>query len=424
MARPRPLPDTEGYFGRYGGRFVPETLMAPLAELTRAYDKASRSRGFRRELTALLNDFAGRPTPLYYAERISEELGGARIFLKREDLLHTGAHKINNAIGQCLLTRLMEKERVVAETGAGQHGVATATAAASLGLACVVYMGSEDMRRQRLNVDRMRLLGAEVVPVDSGSRTLKDAINEAMRDWVTNVRTTHYVLGSVLGPDPFPRMVRDFHRVIGEEARLQLRRQTGTEVPDLAIACVGGGSNAIGLFSAFLEDRRVRLIGVEAGGRSARTGEHAARFAGGALGVLHGTRTMVLQDEEGQISNTHSVSAGLDYPAIGPEHVWLHDEGRVEYTSATDEEAIAAFHRLGRTEGILPALESSHALAEAFKRAPRLSRKRILVVNLSGRGDKDVESVLDWDREHAAKGEGKVESFAEAAAARQRGETR
>ncbi len=424
MARPRPLPDQEGYFGRYGGRYVPETLMAPLAELTRAYDKAQRSRGFRRELTALLNDFAGRPTPLYYAERISEELGGARIFLKREDLLHTGAHKINNAIGQCLLTRLMEKERVVAETGAGQHGVATATAAASLGLACVVYMGSEDMRRQRLNVDRMRLLGAEVVPVDSGSRTLKDAINEAMRDWVTNVRDTHYVLGSVLGPDPFPRMVRDFHRVIGEEARLQLRRQTGTEVPDVAIACVGGGSNSIGLFSAFLEDRRVRLIGVEAGGRGPRTGDHAARFAGGALGVLHGTRTMVLQDEEGQITETHSVSAGLDYPAIGPEHVWLHDEGRVEYTSATDEEAIAAFHRLGRTEGILPALESSHALAEAFKRAPRLSRKRILVVNLSGRGDKDVESVLDWDRQHAATGEGKVESFAEAAAARQRGETR
>jgi tryptophan synthase beta chain len=419
MARPRPLPDQEGYFGRYGGRYVPETLMAPLAELTRAYDKAQRSRGFRRELTALLNDFAGRPTPLYYAERISEELGGARIFLKREDLLHTGAHKINNAIGQCLLTRLMEKERVVAETGAGQHGVATATAAASLGLACVVYMGSEDMRRQRLNVHRMRLLGAEVVPVDSGSRTLKDAINEAMRDWVTNVRDTHYVLGSVLGPDPFPRMVRDFHRVIGEEARLQLRRQTGTEVPDLAIACVGGGSNAIGLFSAFLEDRRVRLIGVEAGGRGARTGDHAARFAGGALGVLHGTRTMVLQDEEGQITETHSVSAGLDYPAIGPEHVWLHDEGRVEYTSATDEEAIAAFHRLGRTEGILPALESSHALAEAFKRAPRLSRKRILVVNLSGRGDKDVESVLDWDREHAAAAPGNVESFAEAAAARQ-----
>ena len=422
MARPRALPDQEGYFGRYGGRYVPETLMAPLAELTRAYDRARRSRGFRRELTGLLNDFAGRPTPLYFAERLSEELGGARIFLKREDLLHTGAHKINNAVGQCLLTRLMDKERVVAETGAGQHGVATATAAAALGLSCIVYMGSEDMRRQRLNVDRMRLLGAEVVPVDSGSRTLKDAINEAMRDWVTNVRTTHYVLGSVLGPDPFPRMVRDFHRVIGDEARLQLKRQTGSEVPDLAIACVGGGSNAIGLFTAFLEDRRVRLIGVEAGGRSAASGEHAARFAGGALGVLHGTRTFVLQDEEGQIAPTHSVSAGLDYPAIGPEHVWLHDEGRVEYTSATDDEAIAAFHRLGRTEGILPALESSHALAETLKRAPRLSRKRVILVNLSGRGDKDVESVLAWDREHVA--DGNVESFAEAAAARQRGETR
>ncbi len=425
MARPQTLPDQKGYFGRYGGRYVPETLMAPLAELTRAYDRARRSRGFRRELTGLLNDFAGRPTPLYFAERLSEELGGARIFLKREDLLHTGAHKINNAVGQCLLTRLMDKERVVAETGAGQHGVATATAAAALGLSCIVYMGSEDMRRQRLNVDRMRLLGAEVVPVDSGSRTLKDAINEAMRDWVTNVRTTHYVLGSVLGPDPFPRMVRDFHRVIGDEARLQLKRQTGSEVPDLAIACVGGGSNAIGLFTAFLEDRRVRLIGVEAGGRSGKSGEHAARFAGGALGVLHGTRTFVLQDEEGQIAPTHSVSAGLDYPAIGPEHVWLHDEGRVEYTSATDDEAIAAFHRLGRTEGILPALESSHALAETLKRAPRLSRKRVILVNLSGRGDKDVESVLAWDREHAV--DGNVESFAEAATARQknrrRGET-
>ena len=420
MARTRPLPNEEGYFGPYGGRFVPETLMTPLAELTRAYDRAHRSRAFRRELTALLNDFAGRPTPLYYAERLSEELDGARIFFKREDLLHTGAHKINNALGQCLLTRVMEKERVVAETGAGQHGVATATAAAALGLSCVVYMGSEDMRRQRLNVDRMRLLGAEVVPVDSGSRTLKDAINEAMRDWVTNVRTTHYVLGSVLGPDPFPRMVRDFHRVIGDEAKIQLRRQAGTDAPDLAIACVGGGSNSIGLFTAFLEDRRVRLIGVEAGGRGGQRGEHAARFAGGSLGVLHGTRTFVLQDEEGQIAPTHSVSAGLDYPAIGPEHVWLHDEGRVEYTSATDEEAIAAFHRMARTEGILPALESSHAIAEAIQRAPRLSRKRVIVVNLSGRGDKDVESVLAWDREHAV--EGKVESFAEAAA--RRGETR
>jgi tryptophan synthase beta chain len=419
MARPKPLPDQEGYFGRYGGRFVPETLMAPLAELTRAYDKASRSRTFHRELTALLNDYAGRPTPLYFAERLSEELGGARLFLKREDLLHTGAHKINNALGQCLLTRLMEKERVIAETGAGQHGVATATAAAALGLSCTVYMGSEDMRRQRLNVDRMRLLGAEVVPVDAGSRTLKDAINEALRDWVTNVRTTHYVLGSVLGPDPFPRMVRDFHRVIGDEARIQLKRQTGSEAPDLAIACVGGGSNSIGLFTAFLQDSGVRLIGVEAGGRGSGQGEHAARFAGGSLGVLHGTRTFVLQDEEGQISATHSVSAGLDYPAIGPEHVWLHDEGRVEYTSASDGEAIAAFHRLALTEGILPALESAHAVAEAIRRAPRLSRKRVILVNLSGRGDKDLESVLAWDREHA--GEANVESFA-AAAARHRGE--
>jgi tryptophan synthase beta chain len=419
MARPKPLPDEEGYFGRYGGRFVPETLMAPLAELTRAYDRAQKSRAFRRELTALLNDYAGRPTPLYFAERLSEELGGARIFLKREDLLHTGAHKINNAIGQCLLTRIMEKERVIAETGAGQHGVATATAAAALGLSCTVYMGSEDMRRQRLNVDRMRLLGAEVVPVDAGSRTLKDAINEALRDWVTNVRNTHYVLGSVLGPDPFPRMVRDFHRIIGEEARIQLKRQTGSETPDLAVACVGGGSNSIGLFTAFLQDSRVRLIGVEAAGRGPALGEHAARFAGGSLGVLHGTRTFVLQDEEGQIADTHSVSAGLDYPAIGPEHVWLHDAARVEYTAASDAEAVAAFHQLARTEGILPALESAHALVEVAKRAPRLSRNRVILVNLSGRGDKDVESVLAWDREHEGDN---VESFAAAAA--RRGETR
>jgi tryptophan synthase beta chain len=424
MPRPRPLPDAEGYFGPYGGRFVPETLMAPLAELSRAYDKARRTRAFRRELTDLLNDFAGRPTPLYFAERLSEELGGAQIFLKREDLLHTGAHKINNALGQCLLTRIMGKGRVIAETGAGQHGVATATAAAALGLSATVYMGSEDMRRQRLNVDRMRLLGAEVVPVDSGSRTLKDAINEAMRDWVSNVRTTHYVLGSVLGPDPFPRMVRDFHRVIGDEARLQLKRQAGTEAPDLVVACVGGGSNAIGIFSAFLEDLRVRLIGVEAAGRGVSTlGSHAARFAGGAMGVLHGTRTMVLQDAEGQIAPTHSVSAGLDYPAIGPEHVFLYDEGRIEYTSATDEAAIGAFHRLARTEGILPALESAHAIAEAIERAPRLSRKRVVLVNLSGRGDKDVESVLAWDREHEAGETGKVESF-ESAAAKRRGEPR
>jgi tryptophan synthase beta chain len=402
MRRAKPVPDADGYFGPYGGRFVPETLMAPLAELTRAYDRVSRQRTFRRQLADVLRDYVGRPTPLYYAERLTEELGGAQIFLKREDLLHTGAHKINNAVGQCLLARAMEKERVIAETGAGQHGVATATAAAFLGLSCTVYMGSEDMRRQRLNVDRMRLLGAEVMPVDSGSRTLKDAINEALRDWVTHVRTTHYVLGSVLGPDPYPRMVRDFHRIIGDEARVQLKRIAGTESPDLAVACVGGGSNSIGLFTAFLGDARVRLIGVEAGGRGARLGEHAARFHGGELGVLHGTRTLVLQDREGQISETHSVSAGLDYPAVGPEHVWLRDAGRVEYSSATDEEAIAGFHLLARTEGILPALESAHAIAEVVKRAPRLSQRRTILVNLSGRGDKDVESVIAWDREHAA----------------------
>jgi len=401
MGRAKPLPDAEGYFGPYGGRFVPETLMAPLAELTRAYDKVSKQRTFRRQLEDVLRDYVGRPTPLYFAEHLSQELGGAQIFLKREDLLHTGAHKINNAVGQCLLARAMEKERVIAETGAGQHGVATATAAAFLGLTCTVYMGSEDMRRQRLNVDRMRLLGAEVVPVDSGSRTLKDAINESLRDWVTNVRTTHYVLGSVLGPDPYPRMVRDFHRVIGDEARIQLKKVAGTESPDLAVACVGGGSNAIGLFTAFVGDAKVRLIGVEAGGRGTRLGEHAARFHGGGLGVLHGTRTLVLQDKEGQISETHSVSAGLDYPAVGPEHVWLRDAGRVEYTSATDEEAIAGFHLLAKTEGILPALESAHAIAEVVKRAPRLTPRRIILVNLSGRGDKDVESVIAWDKEHA-----------------------
>jgi tryptophan synthase beta chain len=405
MRRAKPLPDAEGYFGPYGGRFVPETLMAPLAELTRAYDRAAKQRAFRRRLAEVLRDYVGRPTPLFFAERLSQELGGAQIFLKREDLLHTGAHKINNAVGQCLLAQAMEKERVIAETGAGQHGVATATAAAFLGLSCTVYMGTEDMRRQRLNVDRMRLLGADVVPVDSGSRTLKDAINEALRDWVTNVRTTHYVLGSVLGPDPYPRMVRDFHRVIGEEARSQLKRATGTESPDLAVACVGGGSNSIGLFTAFLNDPRVRLIGVEAGGRGARLGEHAARFQGGDLGVLHGTRTLVLQDREGQISQTHSVSAGLDYPAVGPEHVWLRDAARVEYTSATDAEAIAAFHVLARTEGILPALESAHAVAEVVKRAPRLTQRRIILVNLSGRGDKDVESVIAWDAEHMERAE-------------------
>ncbi len=400
-------PDARGRFGPFGGRFAPETLMAPLEELARAYDRLSKQRSFRAELDELLANFAGRPTPLHYAARLSEACGGGRIFLKREDLLHTGAHKINNALGQALLARAMKKPRVIAETGAGQHGVATATAAALLGLECLVYMGSEDMRRQSLNVERMRLLGATVAPVDSGSRTLKDAINEAMRDWVTNVRTTHYILGSVLGPDPFPRMVRDFHRVIGEEARKQIAKRVGRPGPDAAIACVGGGSNAIGLFAAFLDDPRVRLIGVEAGGRGSGLGEHAARFAsegGAALGVLHGTRTFVLQDEDGQVAPTHSVSAGLDYPAVGPEHALLKELGRVEYTSATDAEAVDAFHRLAELEGILPALESAHAVAEAIKRARDLSRRQILLVNLSGRGDKDLESVRAFDAAERAGG--------------------
>jgi len=402
MKKPRRQPDSRGYFGTFGGRYVPETLMAPLAELSRAYDKLSGKRAFRRQLDELLRDFAGRPTPLYFAANLTAELGGARIFLKREDLLHTGAHKINNAIGQCLLAREMGKGRVIAETGAGQHGVATATAAALLGLECAVFMGEEDMRRQRLNVSRMQLLGATVVPVDAGSRTLKDAINEALRDWVTNVRTTHYVLGSVLGPDPYPRMVRDFHRPIGEEARWQLKKATGRATPDVAIACVGGGSNAIGLFGAFLGDRSVRLIGVEAGGRGTELGEHASRFHGGKLGVLHGTRTLVLQDRDGQIATTHSVSAGLDYPAVGPEHVLLAERGRVEYTSVSDVEAVDAFHRLARAEGILPALESAHAIAEVIRRAPNLGKRMVALVNLSGRGDKDVDSVLEWDAARAA----------------------
>jgi tryptophan synthase beta chain len=382
--------------------------MSPLDELTSAYEKARRSRKFQRRLSELLEHYVGRPTPLYLAERLSDEIGGARIWLKREDLTHTGAHKINNTVGQALLTVEMGKTRVVAETGAGQHGVATAAAAALLGLECTVYMGAEDMRRQRLNVHRIRLLGAEVVSVDSGSRTLKDAINEAMRDWVTSIRDTHYILGSVLGPDPFPRMIRDFHRVIGEEARSQLAKQAGRPDPDLAIACVGGGSNSIGLFGAFLPRKKVRLLGVEAGGTGSALGEHAARFAGGSMGVLHGTRTLVLQDDDGQIAGTHSVSAGLDYPAIGPEHVWLHDEGRVEYSKISDAEAIEAFHALSATEGILPALESSHAVAEAMKHAAHMARDRIILVNLSGRGDKDVESVLEYDESRRAEQESKV----------------
>ncbi len=400
MGRAQLRPDANGYFGPYGGRYAPETLMAPLAELARGYDRWSRKRGFRKELRDLLAHYAGRPTPLYRASRLTEHLGGAEIWLKREDLLHTGAHKLNNAIGQALLARTMGKKRVIAETGAGQHGVAAATAASLLGLECTIYMGTEDCERQRLNVHRMKLLGSEVVPVDSGSRTLKDAINEAMRDWVTTVETSHYILGSALGPDPFPRMVRDFHRVIGDEARRQLKKQAGTASPNVAIACVGGGSNALGLFTAFIDDRKVRLIGVEAGGSGEALGEHAARFDGGALGVLHGTRTFVLQDDEGQIAATHSVSAGLDYPAVGPEHALLRDIGRVEYTRASDVEAIEAFHLLGRTEGILPALESAHALAHVMKMAPNLPRKHLILVNLSGRGDKDVEAVLAWDEAH------------------------
>jgi tryptophan synthase beta chain len=379
--------------------------MAPLEELARAYDKLSRKRKFQRRLRGLLRDYAGRPTPLYKAERLTAHLGGAQVYLKREDLLHTGAHKLNNAIGQVLLADAMGKERIVAETGAGQHGVATATAAALLGLQATVYMGVEDMERQRLNVERMRLLGAEVRAVDAGSRTLKDAINEAMRDWVTHVRTTHYVLGSVLGPDPFPRIVRDFQQIIGVEARRQLKKQTGQSWPHLAIACVGGGSNSIGLFKALLDEPRTRFIGVEAGGRGNGLGEHAARFLAGSLGVLHGTKTLVLQDGDGQIAATHSVSAGLDYPAVGPEHVYLFDQGRVEYTVVSDEEAIEAFHLLAVTEGILPALESAHAIAEVMRRAPSLGSDRIILVNLSGRGDKDVEAVLAWDHDRPGTGE-------------------
>jgi tryptophan synthase beta chain len=387
-------PDSTGHFGPYGGRFVPEVLMAPLEELERAYREAAADPQFRAELTDLLTHYAGRPTPLYYAKRLSETLGGAKIYLKREDLLHTGAHKINNCLGQALLARRMGKKRIIAETGAGQHGVATATVCALFGLDCVVYMGEEDMRRQRLNVFRMRLLGAKVVGVASGSRTLKDAISEAMRDWVTNVGTTHYLLGSVLGAHPYPLMVRDFHRVIGEETRAEILKREG-RLPDVLLACVGGGSNAIGLFHAFIGDESVRLVGVEAGGRSSHLGEHAARFAGGSPGVLHGSQSYVLQDADGQVALTHSVSAGLDYASVGPEHAWLHDRHRAEYTSVGDEEALAAAVRLARTEGIIPALESAHAVAEAIRRAPADAGK-LYVVNLSGRGDKDT----DIYREH------------------------
>ncbi len=382
-------PSQSGRFGEFGGRYVPETLMHPVEELGRAYEAARRDPGFRAELDRLLKDFAGRPTPLFQANRLSERLGGARIYLKREDLLHTGAHKINNCLGQGLLARRMGKTRFVAETGAGQHGVATATVAALLGLECCVYMGEEDMARQAPNVFRMRLLGAEVVPVASGSKTLKDAINEAMRDWVTNVANTHYLLGSVLGPHPYPVMVRDFHRVIGQEARRQILADAG-RLPDYLVACVGGGSNSIGLFYDFIADPDVKMVGVEAGGRGTSLGEHAVRFSGGKPGVLHGTYTYVLQTADGLISNTHSISAGLDYPAIGPEHAALHHAGRVEYTRASDGEALEAARLLARTEGIIPALEPAHALAEVVKRAPKMKRDAIVVVNLSGRGDKDL----------------------------------
>jgi len=378
-----------GRFGAYGGRYVPETLMAALGELEREYERARHDPKFRRRLHELFEQYAGRPTPLFLARRLTDKLGGAKIYLKREDLLHTGAHKINNCIGQALLVERMGKHRVIAETGAGQHGVATATVCALFGFECVVYMGTEDMRRQELNVFRMQLLGAEVRGVESGSRTLKDAINEAMRDWVTNVRTTHYLLGSVLGAHPYPTMVRDFHSVIGREARRQILKAEG-KLPAAIIACVGGGSNAIGIFHEFIKDKKVQLVGVEAGGRSDCLGDHAARFRGGSPGILQGTYSYVLQDPGGQIAGTHSISAGLDYPSIGPEHAWLKDTGRAEYVSASDAEALESCTLLARTEGIIPALESAHAVAEVVKRAPKMKKSDVVIVNISGRGDKDM----------------------------------
>src|SRR5688572_21573534 len=387
------LPDAKGHFGPYGGRFVPETLMHPLQQLEDEYARAQKDPEFQRELQYYLREFCGRPTPLYFAERLTREAGGAKIYLKREDLLHTGAHKINNCIGQVLLARRMGKTRVIAETGAGQHGVASATVAAMFGLKCVVYMGEVDCQRQALNVYRMKMLGAEVVPVTAGQRTLKEAINEAMRDWVTNVRDTHYILGTVYGAHPYPLMVRNFQRVIGDEARAQILEKE-KRLPDLLIACVGGGSNAMGLFYPFLQDAAVKMIGVEAGGEGIEPNKHAARFQGGSLGVLQGTRSFLLQDEFGQIQLTHSVSAGLDYAAVGPEHAWLRDKGRVEYSYATDHEALNAFSKLARLEGIIPALESSHAIAEVIKRAPKMRKDEVIIVNLSGRGDKDVSQVI------------------------------
>jgi tryptophan synthase beta chain len=389
---PATLPDAQGHFGRFGGRFVPETLMAPLIELERAFKAARADARFRRRLADLLRHYAGRPTPLYFAQRLTEHCGGARIYLKREDLCHTGAHKINNVLGQALLAERMGKKRVIAETGAGQHGVASATAAALLGLECEVYMGSVDIERQALNVFRMRLLGARVIPVESGSKTLKDAVNEALRDWVTNVRSTYYLLGSVMGPHPYPMMVRDFHRVIGEETRAQTRRQAG-RLPDLLVACVGGGSNAIGLFWPFIKDRRVRIVGVEPGGHGLSSGKHGAALSAGAVGVLHGSMSYLLQNDDGQVMEAHSISAGLDYPGVGPEHAYYKDAGRFQYESITDVEALEAFQTLARLEGLMPALESAHAVAYAMKAARRMKKSEMIVVGLSGRGDKDVHTV-------------------------------
>jgi tryptophan synthase beta chain len=386
------LPDAQGRFGVFGGRYVPETLMHPLQELEDEYFRAEKDPEFQRERDYYLREFCGRPTPLYFAERLSCHLGGAKIYLKREDLLHTGAHKINNAIGQILLARRMGKTRIIAETGAGQHGVATATVSAMFGLKCVVYMGAVDCERQALNVYRMKMLGADVVPVNAGQKTLKEAVNEAMRDWVTNVRNTHYILGTAYGAHPYPVMVRNFQRVIGDEARNQIQEKEG-RLPDLLIACVGGGSNAIGLFYPFLDDNSVKMLGVEAGGEGIIPQRHAARFQGGSLGVLQGTRSYILQDEHGQIQSTHSISAGLDYAAVGPEHAWLRDRKRVEYTFATDEQALDAFMKLAQLEGIIPALESSHAVAAVIQRAPRMRKEELVVVNISGRGDKDVAQV-------------------------------
>jgi tryptophan synthase beta chain len=386
------LPDAAGHFGPYGGRYVPETLMHPLQELEEEYFRAQHDPEFQKELSYYLTEFVGRPSPLYFAERLTKELGGAKIYLKREDLNHTGAHKINNALGQILLAKRMGKTRIIAETGAGQHGVASATVAAMFGMKCVIYMGAVDCQRQELNVYRMKMLGSEVVPVHAGQKTLKEAVNEAMRDWVTNLRSTHYILGTAYGAHPYPVMVRNFQRIIGDEARAQILEKE-KRLPDMLIACVGGGSNAIGLFYPFLDDKSVKLVGVEAGGLGIKPEQHAARFQGGSLGVLQGTRSYILQDEVGQIQSTHSVSAGLDYAAVGPEHAFLHDAQRVEYTYATDDKALEAFMKLARLEGIIPALESSHAVAEVIQRAPTMSKDALIIVNLSGRGDKDVAQV-------------------------------